>query len=133
MFAGVNALRAGLRAPPRDDPWRDPELVAGLFFPRAARIEAHVLVTRAASVAAYLDEQWELHPMWIEARQALATAGTLDEVRQSVSAAYAAANESPDAFAVSSRYLVTTVVVSRSRPSATAGSLSSPARPCAPA
>lgn len=111
IFRVLGILKEALSAPPRVDHWRDAEQVASLFAPRDAEIREHLLEHRAASVDAYLAEQMDHHPMWIEARQALTQAGTVDEVRARVKAAYEEENESSDGFAVTSRYLVTTVSV----------------------
>ncbi len=59
----------------------------------------------------------EHHPMWMEARQALSARGVLDDVREGVKAAYEQANESSEAFAVTSRYLISEVTVA-ARPKA---------------
>ncbi len=55
--------------------------------------------------------------MWMEARQALSARGVLDDVREGVKAAYEQANESSEAFAVTSRYLISEVTVA-ARPKA---------------
>jgi hypothetical protein len=51
-------------------------------------------------------ESGENHPLAIAARPALARAGRAEEVREGMRRIYADANEDPEAFRVTSRYVV---------------------------
>ena len=64
------------------------------------------LPQRAASPEDFVDEALGEHPMSIAARAVLGPRGELDAVRDHVVRILAAANEDPDAFCVTSRYVV---------------------------
>lgn len=96
---------AGDAAPPTN--WTDPEVVADLFaaYPVELVHTLHPLTFHAASPADWVDTAETYHPAWRAARRALddeawaaLRSASIDEL--------AAANEDPDAFAVTSTYRV---------------------------
>jgi SAM-dependent methyltransferase len=97
--------------PPSGPPpfaWHDGEAVAQLFEPYglSAALDDHTIAFTAASPEAYLDGQLETHPMWVGVRPQIERAGMFDEMRARGLALLKEGNEDPDAFRVTSRYVV---------------------------
>ena len=76
-------------------------------FGFSIEVEERSLAFTAASALAFVDSELEHHPAWVEARAVLEPRGTWSVVRDEVIALFADANEDPEAFCVSSRYVVT--------------------------
>lgn len=89
--------------------WHDEQSLAGLVGPHgfSIQIEEHALRFRAASAESFLDGELSDHPMWIAACTAL-SAPEMDAMRSRILDVFEAANEQPDAFCVTSRYVVVT-------------------------
>jgi SAM-dependent methyltransferase len=106
------ALAAALAEPPGPAPfaWHDRDAVSGLFgaYGFSVRLEERSLAFTADSVADYVEEELQNHPMWVEARPVLERFGTWQAVGDDVVGVFTEANEDPLAFRVSSPYVVVT-------------------------
>jgi SAM-dependent methyltransferase len=91
--------------------WHDPgaltELFAAYGFVVATR--EHVIAFTDRSPETYTDSDLANHPLWVEARAVLEPAGVWAPVRDQLLELFTAANEDPDAFRITSRYVVATV------------------------
>lgn len=95
---------------PEDAPvWGDPEALAGLFAPHPVDLREERLAFTGPSPRDWMQAQLDHHPVWLEARDALAERGGWDDLVARTLALLEAANEDPAAFCVTSRYLVVTV------------------------
>jgi SAM-dependent methyltransferase len=107
-----NAVAAAGGAPAGPPPfaWHDAEVVYMLLAPYgfSIEVEERSLPFTAASTLAFVDSELEHHPAWVEARAVLEPRGMWATVRDDVIALFGDANEDPEAFCVSSRYVVTT-------------------------
>jgi hypothetical protein len=83
------------------------ELFAGAGV-RLAFTPAAIAFT-AASPEAYVREQDEHHPLWIDTREAIGDAAYA-QLHERLVGIFRAANEDPAAFRVTSRYLITSLV-----------------------
>lgn len=106
------AIGGGSTTPPqggRPFDWHDAESLTGLFGPHgfSVSLQEHSLEFKAASPESFLDGELGDHPMWIAARTALA-APELDATRDRVLEVFDDANERPEAFCITSRYVVVT-------------------------
>src|SRR5205085_12329202 len=90
--------------------WHDPVAVGALFGAHGFAVEHrhHELVFTADSPEAFATMEFEDQPMWIAGRAALEAAQEREAVEHRVTEILRAANEDPDAFRVTSRYLVFT-------------------------
>jgi len=109
--AAEQAVRNALGAPtaPPPFPWHERSALAELFAPHGFEVtlEKHRLAFTAPSPQAYVDEQ-EHHPLAVAGQAVLGPRGESDAVRERMLAILAAANEDPNAFRVTSRYVVAT-------------------------
>jgi SAM-dependent methyltransferase len=99
----------------RDDPpaappfaWHERDTLSGLFEPHGFTVSLteHPLAFSAPSVDEFMRIEGENHPLAIAARPVLEQAGRADEVRDGMRRIYEEANEDPDAFRLTSRYVV---------------------------
>ena len=109
--AAEESVRNALGAPtgPPPFPWHERTALAELFAPHGFEVsvdEAHLAFT-APSPQAYVDEQ-ERHPLAVAGQAVLGPRGERDAVRERMLAILAAANEDPNAFRVTSRYVIAT-------------------------
>jgi hypothetical protein len=90
--------------------WHDLDALTGLLGPHGLTVEVHehTLAFTAASPEGYAAEELANHPGWVEAREVLEPAGRWASVHVDLTALFAAANEDPAAFRVTSRYVVAT-------------------------
>jgi SAM-dependent methyltransferase len=99
-----------LGQPPPSPPfaWHELESVSGLFEPYgfSASLTEHALAFGAPSVDEFMRIEGENHPLAIAARPVLEEAGRAEEVREGMRRIYLEANEDPDAFRITSRYVV---------------------------
>ena len=99
-----------LDEPPAAPPfaWHDLETISGLFEPHGfeASLTEHALAFGAPSVDEFMRIEGENHPLAIAARPVLEGAGRAEEVREGMRRIYQEGNEDPDAFRVTSRYVV---------------------------
>ena len=107
--AVANAL--GLPASPAPFAWHNLNDIRELFAPFgfSTIIEHKELEFSALSTSAYLDAELDLHPLWVEAKEILEPLGSWNALREQVREIFTEANENPDAFAITSRYIVATV------------------------
>jgi SAM-dependent methyltransferase len=99
-----------LGQPPPSPPfaWHELESLSGLFTPFGLTVSLteHALAFAAPSVDVFMRIEGENHPLAIAARPALEGAGRAEEVRQGMRRIYEEGNEDPEAFRVTSRYVV---------------------------
>ena len=90
-------------------PWHELDAVAGLFEPHgfSGTMAEHKLSFHAPSIDEFMRIEGENHPLAIEARPVLEQAGRADELREGMRRIYEEANEDPDAFKLTSSYVVT--------------------------
>jgi ubiquinone/menaquinone biosynthesis C-methylase UbiE len=96
--------------PPPSPPfeWHELEALSRLFEPYglSASLTEHSLSFGAPSVDEFMRIEGENHPLAIEARPVLQRAGRADEVRDGMRGIYEEGNEDPDAFRITSPYVV---------------------------
>jgi SAM-dependent methyltransferase len=99
-----------LDQPPPSPPfgWHEASALEELFGPRgfAASLTEHSLAFGAPSVDEFMRVEGENHPLAIGARPALEGAGRADEVREGMRRIYEEGNEDPEAFRITSRYVI---------------------------
>jgi SAM-dependent methyltransferase len=109
--AGREAVRQAVGAPAGPPPfaWHDRDALAGLFAPYGFEVDVagERLAFTAASPRAYLDAE-SAHPLAVAGRAVLEPRGEGAALRDRMLAIYEAGNEDPDAFRVTSRYVVAT-------------------------
>jgi SAM-dependent methyltransferase len=96
--------------PPRF-PWHERDAVAELVARAGAKVtfeDASVSVT-AGSLEEYF-ARGAVHPMTVSFQPLLERAGTYDEVRRGMLAAFREGNEDPDAFRITSRYRIGKII-----------------------
>jgi SAM-dependent methyltransferase len=109
MFTALGIVGKAVAAvtgpPPERFPWHDEERVRTLATRHGAGVgfEDGEISFSASSLDAFIDEGRD-HPMNIAAREVLARAGTEDQVAADMRAAFAAGNEDPSGFRITSRY-----------------------------
>jgi len=89
--------------------WHDPDALRDLLAPHGfgtIDIHEHSLAFTGASAREYVDSESENHPLAIAGRALVQSHGEADTVRERMLAIFEAANEDPDAFRVTSRYIV---------------------------
>jgi ubiquinone/menaquinone biosynthesis C-methylase UbiE len=96
--------------PPASPPfaWHELESISRLFEPHgfSVSITEHSLAFGASSVDEFMGIEGENHPLAIAARPVLEGAGRAEEVREGMRQIYEGANEDPEAFRVTSAYVV---------------------------
>jgi SAM-dependent methyltransferase len=105
------AVRSALGAPPGPPPfpWHERAALAGLFAQHGFEVAVaeERLAFTAPSPEAYVDQQ-AVHPLAVAGQAVLGPRGESAAVRARMIAIYEAANEDPDAFRVTSTYVVAT-------------------------
>ena len=111
--AAGEAVRTALGAPagPPPFPWHERDALAELLEPHgfAVTLEEHRIAFTSASPRAFLEQQAE-HPLAVAGRTALEPRGESDALEARMLAIYEAGNEDPEAFRVTSRYVVATAL-----------------------
>jgi SAM-dependent methyltransferase len=89
-------------------PWHELDSVSGLFEPHgfSASLTEHPLPFHAPSVDEFMRIEGENHPLAIAARPVLEKAGRAEEIRDAMRRIYEEGNEDPEAFRITSRYVV---------------------------
>jgi SAM-dependent methyltransferase len=89
-------------------PWHERDSLSGLFEPHgfSVSVTEHSIPFHAPSVDEFMRIEGENHPLAIAARPVLEKAGRADEIRQGMRRIYEEGNEDPDAFRITSRYVV---------------------------
>jgi SAM-dependent methyltransferase len=103
------AVTRALGVPPRlPFAWHHPDALNGLFAPHgfAVELEEHRHSFTAASLRAYVEDVFDNHPMWVAGRAVLEPRGEAAAVRERALQVLVDGNEDPDAFKVTSRYVV---------------------------
>jgi SAM-dependent methyltransferase len=99
-----------LEQPPGSPPftWHERESLAELFEPHgfSVSVTEHPIPFHAPSLDEFMRIEGENHPLAIAARPVLEKAGRADEVREGMRRIYEEANEDPEAFRITSRYVV---------------------------
>ena len=99
-----------LGQPPASPPfdWHELESLSGLFEPYGfvPSLTEHAIAWGASSVDEFMRIEGENHPLAIAARPVLEGAGRMEEVREGMRRIYLEANEDPDGFRITSRYVV---------------------------
>jgi hypothetical protein len=106
------AVRRAVGAPAAPAPfaWHDRAELAELFAPYGFEVatEEQRLAFTARSPAEYLDAQSANHPLAVAGRAVLERSGEAEALRDRMLSIYKAANEDPEGFRVTSRYVVAT-------------------------
>jgi SAM-dependent methyltransferase len=106
------AVARALELPPAPPPfpWHELDALAGLLGPHRFEVslEEATIGFTAASAREYLDAESESHPMAVAGRAVLEPRGESEALRERMLEVLEAANEHPDAFRVTSRYVVAT-------------------------
>jgi hypothetical protein len=101
-----------LELPPGPPPfaWHDREELVGLFGPHGFEVslEEATIAFNATSARAHLEAESENHPMAVAGRAVLERHGENEAVFERMVEILEAANEDPDGFRVTSRYVVAT-------------------------
>ena len=107
--AAAQAVRDALGAPaaPPSFAWHDRDALAGLFGPHGFQVEIgeEAIAFTGASAEAFLEEGAD-HPLAVAGEAVLGPRGESEALRRRMLAIYEEANEDPDAFRVTSRYVV---------------------------
>jgi SAM-dependent methyltransferase len=90
--------------------WHDQDALAGLFAPYGfdVSLERERIAFEAPSLDEYLDGEFDNHPLSVAGRALLEPRGEADALRARAREILAEGNESPDAFRVTSSYVVVT-------------------------
>jgi SAM-dependent methyltransferase len=106
--ARAMAAASGSTGAPAPFAWHERDALAELLGGHGFAVEAHeeLLAFRAASPQDFIDAELRDHPMWIAARAVLEPRGELEAARDQALSVLADANEDPDGFCVTSRYVV---------------------------
>jgi SAM-dependent methyltransferase len=107
------AIREALGAPPGPPPfaWHAPGALAELFGPHGfgePTLAQERIAFAGPSLEDYLQTELENHPAWVAGRAILEPAGAT-ELRERTFEVLEAANEDPDGFRITSRYVVATL------------------------
>jgi SAM-dependent methyltransferase len=88
--------------------WHDREALSGLFEPHgfSVSLSEHSLAFSAPSIDVFMQIEGENHPLAVAARPVLERAGRADEVREGMRRIYEEGNEDPEAFRLTSPYVV---------------------------
>ena len=110
--ADALAAAAGDGSGPRPFDWHSADAVAELFERFGFSLELQPLTLRFTDACAesFLDAEIGAHPAWSTARITLERAGTFETVRERILCVLRDANEDPDAFCVSSPYVLARLI-----------------------
>jgi SAM-dependent methyltransferase len=107
------AIARALGTPPPSAPqfaWHDADALRGLLGPHGFEVslEEHRISFGSSSAREFLQGELENHPVAVAGRAVLEPRGELEEVRNQMLAILEPANEDPDAFRVTSTYVIAT-------------------------
>ncbi len=110
VFAAAIARVVGVPSGPPPFPWHDGDALAGLFGPLGfdVTMDEEALAFTAASARAYLDVELQDHPLSVAGLAVLEPRGEAQALGERALGILEAANEDPDGFRVTSRYVVAT-------------------------
>jgi SAM-dependent methyltransferase len=104
------AMSEILKQPPAPPPfpWHELDSISGLFEPHgfSVSVTEHPIPFHAPSIDEFMQIEGENHPLAIAARPVLEKAGRADEIHEGMRRIYEDANEDPNAFRITSRYVV---------------------------
>jgi SAM-dependent methyltransferase len=87
--------------------WHDHAAVTGLLAHEfVVSMNDHELAFRGTSPAAFAAAELANHPLWVEAREVVEPAGKWGPFKAELDRLFEAANEDPDGFQITSRYVV---------------------------
>jgi SAM-dependent methyltransferase len=105
------AITRVLGEPPRlPFAWHDHDALSALFEPHGFEVELdeHRHAFTATSPRAYVEDVFDSHPLWVAGRAVLEPSGQAAAIRERALQILIEGNEDPDAFQVTSRYVVAT-------------------------
>jgi hypothetical protein len=107
------AVAAALGAPPSAAPfpWHERDELAELFSPHGFDVatEEHRISFGARSAREFVEAEAANHPLAVASRAVLEPRGETSALNERIVAMYEEANEDPDGFRVTSRYVVATI------------------------
>ncbi len=107
-----DAVAAALGTPPPAPPfaWHDVDAVITMLAPLGFSVaaEVHLMPFTDVSAQEFAEGELQHHPGWVDARAVLEPRDEWQQLRDEMIAAFVAANEDPDAFRVSSEYVIVT-------------------------
>lgn len=108
----ADTMRQALGAPAGPPPfaWHELDAVTGLLAPHGFRVAVseHALAFTASSPRAYLEEESNNHPLAVAGRRLLDQLGGYDDLHERMLRVLERGNEAPEAFRVTSTYMVMT-------------------------
>ena len=110
---GREAVAAAAGGPTGGGPpfaWHDGDALSGLFGPHGFSVSTREesLAFTAGSPSEFLDAELRNHPLWVSGRELLKQRGELDATRDRALKILETRNEDPNAFRVTSDYIVAT-------------------------
>jgi SAM-dependent methyltransferase len=111
LTAETVAAAAGEPPPPARFPWHERDALRELFAPHdmVVTLTEHRISFSAPSAEQFIEIESENHPLAVAARPALEQAGRAGELREGLLRIYEEANEDPNGFQITSRYVVAQV------------------------
>jgi SAM-dependent methyltransferase len=108
---GREAIASATAAPapaPAPFAWHRADALISLFSPLGFFVELHEqpLAFTAGSASEFVEAEFRDHPLWVNGRTVLEERGKLRDIRDRALAIFEAANEDPDGFQVTSRYVM---------------------------
>jgi SAM-dependent methyltransferase len=112
MRMAQDAVRRAVGAPPSPPPfaWHDRDALAALLAPYGfeVAVDEQRLAFTASSPSEHLEREAANHPLAVAGRAILEPRGEAETLGDGILSIYEAANEDPDSFRVTSRYIVAT-------------------------
>lgn len=105
----VEAVHRALGTPPQlPFAWHDRDALAALFGPHGfdVEIDEHTHAFSGESPRAYVESEFESHPLWVSGQALLEPRGEAQAVRERALEILVTRNEDRDGFRVTSRYVV---------------------------
>jgi SAM-dependent methyltransferase len=111
MRARAQAVAPAAPPPPPAFAWHSADSVEELFAPHgfAARIQPRELAFTDSSPEAFIDGELRDHPAWLSTAAALERAGGVAALRDEALEILSSANEDPEAFRITSGYVIVTL------------------------
>jgi SAM-dependent methyltransferase len=102
---------AGTALGPPSLEWHDADALRGMFGPLGFTVDLYEerLAFTADSPEDFVESEFRDQPLWVAGRAALEPGGKMETLRAEALHILEAANEQPDGFRVTSRYVVTTL------------------------
>ena len=103
------AIASAAPAPaPAPFAWHTEDALSSLFSPLGLSVELHEqpLAFTAGSASEFVEAEFRDHPLWVGSRTVLEERGELRGIRERALEILEAANEEPDGFLLTSRYVI---------------------------